>query len=77
MIDGDESKKQHSDASSQIFGIIKTVCSLNKHLTGEIEAIERRILARGYSVEELEKTLENYQNLNVLMVREGTVTLLS
>jgi len=39
-------------------------------------SIEKRVLARGFTLDKLEKTLEDYQKLNVLMVSNGNVTLL-
>ena len=64
------------DSISSIFGIIKDMCNYKMNKTVEREAVEKRILARGHSLEDLENTLYHYEEMNVLMSnRDGTVTI--
>lgn len=48
----------------------------NKGMSADLETIEKRIIARGFSQADLQKTLTDYQNLNVVMVSNGFVTLM-
>jgi hypothetical protein len=58
-----------------IFTLIKGLCELSDR-RADIVSVEKRVLARGFTLDNLEKTLQDYQNLNLLMVSNGYVTLL-
>lgn len=52
------------------------MCNYRVDGTVEKEAIEKRILARGHSLDDLNNTLLHYEQMNVLMCnRNGTVTI--
>lgn len=36
----------------------------------ELQAVEKRVLARGHSLDDLSKTIEHYENMNVLMLNK-------
>lgn len=55
---------------SAIFDIVRDKCKYNSERAENLDVIEKRVFARGYSEEELILTLKNYENLGVLM-REG------
>lgn len=46
-------------------------------MSAELTSIEKRVLSKGFSLLDLEKTLAEYQKLNVVMVSNGWVTLLN
>ena len=62
---------------SAIFEIVKDRCHYNQEKSEHIENIRKRVLARGYSPEELELTLKNYEKLNVIMVDDDRIRLIS
>lgn len=71
-----EERKELTDDISSIFGIIKDMCNYRMDGTVEMEAIEKRILARGHSLNDLNNTLLHYEQMNVLMCnKNGTVTI--
>jgi hypothetical protein len=52
------------------------MCNYKIDKTVEREAVEKRILARGHSLEDLENTLYHYEQMNVLMSnRDGSITI--
>lgn len=72
-IDGGDRKELIDDASS-IYSIIKDICHYKEDKTVNIDVIEKRILARGFSLQALEDTLKHYENLDVLMRnKDGTI----
>lgn len=69
------SKSSEPDMEGTIFTLIKGLCELSDR-RADIVSVEKRVLARGFTLDNLEKTLQDYQNLNLLMVSNGYVTLL-
>lgn len=42
--------KGNTDISGGIFGVIKTICMMNeKTMSAELNTIEKRVIAKGYS----------------------------
>jgi hypothetical protein len=67
-----------NDISGNIFAMIKSVCSMNtKTLSAELSVIEKRVLTKGFSQDDLDRTLKEYERLNVIMVSNGWVTLMN
>ena len=64
--------KPKVDYMSAIFEIIKDRCSYNEGKVEDLEVIERRVTSRGYNSEEFKITLKNYENLNVIMIEDGS-----
>ncbi len=65
-----------TDDISSIFGIIKDICSYRVDGTVQLEVIEKRVLARGHTLDDLNNTLIHYEQMNVLMQnKDGTVTI--
>ena len=51
-------KKRNVDTASEIFGIIKSMCcSGTKSKSIEMDNISKRILARGFAKEDLDRTI--------------------
>jgi hypothetical protein len=69
-----EERRELTDDISSIYGIIRDLCNYRMDKTVEMEAIEKRILARGHSLDDLNNTLHHYEEMNVLMRnKNGTV----
>lgn len=70
----DEERKDLTDDISSIYGIIKDMCNYRVDKRVELEAVEKRVLARGHCLDDLEKTLYHYSEMNVLIKnRDGTI----
>jgi hypothetical protein len=69
--------KPKGDFMSVIFEILKDRCNYNSDKTDYLDVIERKVIARGYSSTEFNLTLKNYENLNVIMIEDNKVRLLS
>ena len=67
-----------TDAVSTMYNIVREMCLGGKDKTVKIEDIERKVLSRGFSKQQLEGMLEEYKNINCLYINTtGTeVTLL-
>lgn len=48
-----------------------------KTLSAELSVIEKRVLTKGFSQDDLDRTLKEYERLNVIMVSNGWVTLMN
>lgn len=69
-----EDRKELKDDISSIFSMIKDLCGYKTNGTIDLEIIQKRVLARGFSLDNLEKTIKHYENLNVLMTnKNGTL----
>lgn len=64
------------DYTSQIFDIIKDLCKYTTELSVDLDTLRRRILARGYTEDQLGDTLRSYLSLNLIMQEENMVTLI-
>jgi hypothetical protein len=70
----EDERKDLTDDISSIYGIIKDMCMYRTDKRVEHEAIEKRVLARGHSLDDLEKTIYHYEQMNVLMKnRDNTI----
>ena len=77
-IEGNEASRHDADPSGSIFAIIKSMCIINqKTMSAELSAIEKRVLSKGFSMADFERTLNEYQKLNVVMVSNGWVTMIN
>lgn len=70
-----EVRKPRQDNTSAIYSIIKDLCNYSTGKSVDMSVIEERIYRKGYSEEELQITLKNYENLNVLMIEGNVVSL--
>lgn len=57
-----------TDAMSSIFLIIRDLCCANKDKTVGMADIERKVLSKGFKIEALHDTIENYSNLGIIFV---------
>lgn len=67
----DSTNTKRTDPISTIFKIIRDECKKDAGLTSDIASIERRVLAKGYSQDELKECLNTYANLNILMLSDS------
>jgi DNA replication licensing factor MCM7 len=69
---------QKNDTISSIFLIIREMCNSNKNKTANLAEVERKLINKGFKTSEMEQCLEQYSNLNVLIVNSDKteVTLL-
>jgi hypothetical protein len=72
----DEDRKPMHDLTSQIFEIIKSLCRYTTELSIDFDTLKRRVLSRGFAEKDLEDTLANYLNLNLIMREENVITLI-
>ncbi len=66
-------RKPKGDVKSQIYEIIKTICSYSNGNKAPEELIERRVLAKGYLKDRLEETIKDYEAINVLLRDSGNI----
>ena len=59
------------DYMTAIFDIIKDRCNYSDEKAEDFDIIRNRVFLRGYKEEELNNTLEIYENLNVIMMEDG------
>lgn len=69
--------KPKGDFMSAIFEILKDRCNYKTDKMDDLNLIERKVIARGYSSVEFNLTLKNYENMNVIMIEDNKVRLLS
>jgi DNA replication licensing factor MCM7 len=62
-----DKKAQRYDPVSSIFNLIKEDCKQTRDRTVEYSKLERRIIAKGYSIDQLNECINTYAGLNVLM----------
>lgn len=53
---------------SSVFLIIRDLCSAKADKTVGMSEIERKVLAKGFKLEALHDTIENYANLSIIYV---------
>ncbi len=70
MIRDELDRREMKDSISAIYGIIKEMCQYKgeKSMIDRSE-VEKRIISRGFSLEDFNNTLLHYQNLGVLIVK--------
>lgn len=59
------------DTISSIFLIIRDMCSSKTEKTVGMSEIERKVLSKGFSIENLNETIENYTNLSIIFVNKS------
>lgn len=64
------------DYPSKIFEIIKDQCKYSGGLSVEFDKLRKRIMARGFKEDELNETLANYLQLNLIMREDNVITLI-
>ncbi len=62
---------------SAVFEIIKDRCNYNSNRAEDIYTIKNRVISRGFSEEQFEVTLRNYELLDVIMVEDKMVHLMN
>lgn len=62
-----DKKAQRYDPLSSIFNLIKEECKLARDKTVEYAKLERRVIAKGFSMDQLNECINTYTGLNVLM----------
>ncbi len=60
-----------TDAMSSIFLIIRDLCSSKTDKTIGMAEIERKVLSKGFKIEALHETVENYANLSIIYVNNS------
>lgn len=62
---------QRTDTSSNIFQLIREICTNSKNKTVKYNDLERKILQNGFSMEALQETVNQYIRLNVLFINNN------
>jgi hypothetical protein len=70
-------KKAKQDNKSAIFDIIKGICRYSDKGQADFTLVEKRVLARGYTLDQFEATLKEYEDLNVIMHLNNLIMILS
>jgi hypothetical protein len=73
--DNDERRPMH-DYASQIFEVLREMCKYADGMSVDYGVLRKRILAKGFTEEELNDTLENYLRMNVIMREDTMLTLI-
>ena len=60
-----------TDAMSSIFLIIRDMCSSKTEKTAGMAEIERKVISKGFKIEALNDTIENYTNLSIIFVNKS------
>jgi hypothetical protein len=55
------------DDLSAIFSMIKDLCNYKEDGIIELDVLKKRVMARGFTVDALESTINHYERLDVLM----------
>jgi hypothetical protein len=74
-MDNDERRPMH-DYTSQIFDVLKEMCKYADGMSVDYNILKKRILAKGYTEEELNDTIDNYLRMNVIMREDAILTLI-
>ena len=64
------------DFTSQIFEVLKEMCKYADGMSVDYNVLKKRIVAKGYTEEELNQTIENYLRMNVIMREDSMLTLI-
>ena len=60
-----------TDSMSSIFLIIRDMCSSQSDKTVGMQEIERKVLSKGFKIDALNDTIENYANLSIIYVNSS------
>lgn len=74
-LDSDERKPMH-DYTSQIYEVLKEMCRYSQGLSVDYSVLKKRIMAKGFTEEELADTIQNYLRMNVIMREDSVITLI-
>ena len=74
-LENNEKKPMH-DYTSQIFEVMKEMCKYSDGLSVDYQVLKKRILAKGFTEEELGDTIQNYLRMNVIMREDNVITLI-
>jgi DNA replication licensing factor MCM7 len=70
--DGNSSQTlQRADATSSAFSLIREVCTSAKNKTVKYTELERRLLQKGFNVDTIQETVNEYTRLNVLLINNN------
>lgn len=74
-MDNDDRRPMY-DFTSQIFEVLKEMCKYADGMSVDYNVLKKRIVAKGYTEEELNQTIENYLRMNVIMREDSMLTLI-
>lgn len=74
-IDNDERRPMH-DYVSQIFEMLKEMCKYADGLSVDYTVLKKRIVAKGFTEDQLNDTIENYLRMNIIMREDSLLTLI-
>lgn len=74
-LESDERKPMH-DFTSQIYEVLKEMCRYADGMSVDYNVLKKRILAKGFTEEELVDTIDNYLRMNVIMREDTMLTLI-
>lgn len=60
-----------TDSMSSIFLLIRELCSSRGDKTAGMAEIERKVLSKGFKIDTLNETIENYANLSIIYVNNS------
>ena len=69
--DGNGQTSQKNDTTSSVFSLIRDICTPNKNKTAKYSEIERKILQKGYQLDNIQDCVNEYVKLNVLFVNHN------
>lgn len=75
LMDNDDRRPMY-DFTSQIFEVLKEMCKYADGMSVDYNVLKKRIVAKGYTEEELNQTIENYLRMNVIMREDSMLTLI-
>jgi len=64
------------DFTSQIYEVLKEMCRYADGMSVDYNVLKKRILAKGFTEEELVDTIDNYLRMNVIMREDTMLTLI-
>lgn len=64
------------DYTSQIYEVLKEMCRYSQGLSVDYSVLKKRIMAKGFTEEELADTIQNYLRMNVIMREDSVITLI-
>ena len=64
------------DYTSQIYEVLKEMCRYSQGLSVDYSVLKKRIMAKGFTEEELADTIQNYLRMNVIMREDRVITLI-
>lgn len=62
---------QRTDTMSSIFLLIRDMCATKPDKTVGMGEVERKVIQKGFSIERLNETIDNYANLSIIYVNSS------